>query len=42
MVKDFTRPAVASRFETGLQYAERRHYLRMLKDGWLHEQMGLR
>ncbi len=42
MVKDFNRLTVESRLETGLQYAERRHYLRMLKEGWLHEQMGLR
>ena len=42
MVKDFNRLTVESGLETGLQYAERRPYFRMLKEGWIHEHIGLR
>jgi hypothetical protein len=42
MVKDFNRLTAEGRLETGLQYGARRHNLGMLKNGWFHNQMGLR
>lgn len=41
MAKDFHRQVEKSGIEIGLENGEKRHYLRWLTNGWLHEQMGL-